>query len=65
MPRKQWTAEELRAKLEQQAADGDPGARAVLWVQRRRESGLTRQMTGAECVDPERIAALYARFQKP
>jgi hypothetical protein len=60
MARKQWTPAELQAKLEQQAADGDAGARATLWVQRRREAGLTRQMTGAECVDPARIAALYA-----
>ena len=59
---KQHTAAELRAKLEQQAADGNPGARFVLRFRQRIESGEARQLTPEECVDPQRIAALYARF---
>jgi len=64
MNKKKYTAAEVQVILELRAGDGDAGARAVLWVQRRRAAGLTRQMTGAECVDPQRIAALYARFER-
>jgi hypothetical protein len=53
MPKTNWTHEELRAKLDEQADAGLFNARAVQTILRRREAGLTRQKTTAE------IAAMY------
>jgi hypothetical protein len=48
-----WTHAELRAKLDELADAGHFNARAVQTILRRREAGLTRQMTTDE------IAAMY------
>jgi hypothetical protein len=53
MPKKQWTPAQLRAKLDEHAANNVPNARYVQALRQRREAGLTRQKTTAE------IAAMF------
>jgi hypothetical protein len=53
MSARQWTHDELRARLDEHAVAGLFIARAVQTILRRHEAGLTRQKTTAE------IEAMY------